>query len=81
MKVTPAAAAVSRIAREVGSSHWNPKVIVPRHSRDTWSPVLPSRTWSIRGPLRQGAGSGRGASATCAGQSQNRSPSYQNSAT
>jgi hypothetical protein len=35
MNVTPAAAAASRIAIDVGSSLCNPKVIVPRQSRDT----------------------------------------------
>ncbi|CAB4719648.1 unannotated protein [freshwater metagenome] len=44
MKVMPASAAVSMIETEVSSSHWYPKVIVPRHSGDTLRPVLPKRT-------------------------------------
>ena len=34
----PPSAARSRMATDVGSSHWSPKVIVPRHSRDTCEP-------------------------------------------
>ena len=48
-KVMPASAAASRMATEAGSSHWKPNVIVPRHSRDTRSPVRPNRTCSMAG--------------------------------
>src|SRR6202451_4666785 len=51
----PPSAARSRIARDVGSSHCSPKVIVPRHSRDTWRPVRPSRLCSTPVTLPVGA--------------------------
>src|SRR5438552_13491162 len=44
----PPAAARSRMATEVASSHCRPKVMVPRQSRETGSPVRPRRTWRIR---------------------------------
>ena len=40
----PPAAARSRMATDVGSSHCRPKVMVPRQSRETRSPVRPRRT-------------------------------------
>src|SRR6266568_3953921 len=40
-KKTPLSKALSIIAREVGSSHWFPKVIVPRQISETCSPVRP----------------------------------------
>src|SRR2546429_6486228 len=40
-KNTPLSKALSIIAREVGSSHWFPKVIVPRQIFETCSPVRP----------------------------------------
>src|SRR5437660_1125340 len=40
-KKTPLSNALSIIAREVGSSHWFPKVIVPRQIFETCSPVRP----------------------------------------
>src|SRR6266700_1920929 len=40
-KNTPLSNALSIIAREVGSSHWFPKVIVPRQIFETCSPVRP----------------------------------------
>src|SRR5437763_8204772 len=40
-KKTPLSKALSIIAREVGSSHWFPKVIVPRQISETCSPVSP----------------------------------------
>src|SRR5262252_6965378 len=43
----PPANARSRIASEVFSSHCKPKVIVPRHSRETVRPVRPSRVWRM----------------------------------
>src|SRR6267378_7759846 len=46
----PPAAARSRMASDVGSSHWNPKVIVPRQRRDTERPVRPRRVWRIMSP-------------------------------
>src|SRR6185295_2052123 len=44
-KVMPPAAARSMMAADAGSSHCNPNVMVPRHRRDTGSPVRPRRTW------------------------------------
>src|SRR5438034_11632124 len=44
----PPAAARSRMATEVTSSHCRPKVMVPRQSREAGSPVRPRRTWRIR---------------------------------
>src|ERR1700675_2189731 len=46
----PDSAAASRILNDVGSSHCRPKVMVPRHRRDTCNPVLPKRTCSIPSP-------------------------------
>src|SRR5580658_2868106 len=50
MKVIPPAAARSRIANEVASSHWYPNVIVPRHSFETFKPADPNRTCSTAPP-------------------------------
>src|SRR5580700_8794019 len=49
------ASELSRNARDVGSSHCSPKVIVPRHSLDTWRPVRPSRLCSTPVTLPVGA--------------------------
>src|SRR5262245_13714847 len=46
----PPAAARSRMARELDSSHCSPKVMVPRQSRETGSPVRPRRTYCITPP-------------------------------
>src|SRR5262245_61766120 len=43
MKLTPASLARSRLAKLTPSSHWWPKVIVPRQISDTFSPVDPRR--------------------------------------
>src|ERR1700733_1094042 len=48
----PPSAARSRMATEVGSSHCNPNVIVPRHSLDTCRPVRPSLVCSTFGRYR-----------------------------
>ena len=48
-KVTPPADALSRMANEVFSSHWWPKVIVPRQISETLRPVRPMRRVCIRG--------------------------------
>src|SRR5687768_17991662 len=45
----PPAAARSRMAREAASSHWSPKVIVPRQMRETCSPVRPRRVCRMGG--------------------------------
>src|SRR5713101_909812 len=42
-KKTPLSNALSIMAREVGSSHWFPKVIVPRQISETFKPVRPKR--------------------------------------
>src|SRR5262245_47177385 len=49
----PPAAARSRMANDVGSSHWSPKVMVPRQRRETGRPVRPSWTWRM-GPESKG---------------------------
>jgi hypothetical protein len=41
------------IALEVGSSHCNPKVMVPRQTRDTFNPVRPNRVISTSFSLNQ----------------------------
>src|SRR3990170_6049349 len=43
----PWPAAASRMAKEVFSSHCRPKVMVPRHRRETCRPVGPKRTCCI----------------------------------
>ena len=49
----PPSAARSRIATDVGSSHWSPNVIVPRQMRETWRPVRPRRTCCIAPSCRR----------------------------
>src|SRR4029453_11889173 len=45
----PPAAARSRMARDVASSHCSPNVMVPRQRRETERPVRPRRAWRMRG--------------------------------
>src|SRR4051794_12894049 len=51
MNVMPPSAALSRMAKDVGSSHWKPNVIVPRHSVETCRPVRPKRVCSMPATL------------------------------
>src|SRR6516164_11062223 len=57
-KSTPASAARSMIAIAVASSLCSPKVIVPRHSRDTCRPLRPSLTCSMIRTLTGGRAGG-----------------------
>ena len=52
-KVMPPSYAASMIERAVGSSTWPPKVIVPRQSLDTWSPVRPKRVYCMGARYRR----------------------------
>src|SRR5476649_924577 len=47
MKLTPASAAESAMRFAVASSVRSPNIIVPRQSSDTFSPLLPSRRYSM----------------------------------
>ena len=64
--VIPASAAVSMIAKDVSSSLWYPNVIVPRHRRDTFRPVLPNWTCSIRISGARGGDRARARRGCCA---------------
>ena len=57
-KSIPPSAARSRMATAVGSSRCSPKVIVPRHSLETWRPVRPSRVCSMAARYRPVLGTG-----------------------